>query len=156
VRGEGESVAVGVFEPGGGGASGGEPDAVGFLLEVAEAEEVDSLPGELGDGGVDVLDFPTEDGEGGGGEVAGGADDAEHGLGGAYAEDEGERVLGDEGQGEGLLVEDAGGVGVGGGDEGDGVEMGEGHLGLRVGRVGWFVCSGSVDVSSAKVVPFEE
>lgn len=119
--GDGEGVAVGVFKPGDGVAAGGQPNAVGLLLEETEAEEGNSLPGELGYSGVDVVDFPTEDGEGRGGEVGGGADEAEHRFGGADAEDEGELVLGDEGQAESLLVEDAGSGGVGGGDEGDGV-----------------------------------
>lgn len=128
VVGEREGVAVGVFEPGYGGSAGGEPDAVGFLREEAVAEELDSLPGELGYGGVDVVDFPAEDGESDGGEaVVLGADDAEHGLRWAYAEDEGEVVVGDEGEAEGLLVEGAGGGGVGCGDEGDGCVVGEGH-----------------------------
>ena len=80
VVGEGEGVAVGVFEPGYLGSAGGRPDAIGVLLEVADAEEFDAAGGEVGDGGVDVVYLPTEDGEVVGGEGLRGADDAQHGL----------------------------------------------------------------------------
>jgi hypothetical protein len=120
VVGEGEGVAVGVFEPGYLGSTGGRPDAVGVLLEDADAEEFDAAGGEVGDGGVDVVYLPAEDGELVGGEGLRGADDAQHGLGGADAEDQGEVVVGDEVQAEGGFVEGARGGCVGGGDEGDG------------------------------------
>jgi len=63
VLGDGEDVAVGVFEPGYfGGSIGGAPDAVSVLFEKWVELEGDSRGGELLHGGGYVGDLPAEDG----------------------------------------------------------------------------------------------
>jgi len=63
VFGDGENVAVGIFEPGDFGCSVGRaPDAIWVLLEEGVALEGDSGCGELLHGGCDRRNFPAKDG----------------------------------------------------------------------------------------------
>jgi len=105
VLGKGEDIAVGVFEPGDpGGTVGSGPDAVGVLLQEGIALEDDPGGGELLHGGSYVWNLPAQDGVGCGveGLHAGDAD-----VGCAGANGDGEGVIGDEGESEGVDVEAA-------------------------------------------------
>ncbi len=123
VLGDGEDVAVGVFEPGDfGGAVGCGPDTGRVLFEEGVVLEGDSSGGELLCGGDDVGDLPAEDRVGSGVEGFHASDADVSGVG---TDDDGELVVGDEGEAKGVDVKAAGALGIDGGDEGEEFGLGE-------------------------------
>ncbi len=118
--GYGESVAVRVFEPGYSGAVRCLPDAEVALCEPRKACEDNALRGKCFNGMHEIIDLPAEE-RVRGGLVVRHADKAEHERGcWADGEHDGEVVVFNNGEAEGGFVKGACGLGVCGGNEGDG------------------------------------
>jgi hypothetical protein len=107
---DGEDVGVGVFEPGDFGAVGGGPDAKGLVLGKGIFFRGDAAVAEPGGYGLDVLDFPAEDGALERGEVG---DFCDANCVATDAHDQGELIEAHELEAEFAFVEGAGFVVVG-------------------------------------------